>query len=243
MTNKLRWRRAAGFSCVFHLVFFILLGWFAAPLFEAPVTAEELIELELADPGGDHELEAGAPAAPSASPQDSVQMKAPQVVQSHTPQVVAVAEPMTLMSAEVPADIVENSGGTGSAPGEGGANGSGNGSGADTGGSGGGSGQGNDAGTGRKGILHPRVLSKVEPVYPPSARNAGQEGTVVLKIQIMENGRPGDIVVYRSSGYDSLDDAAVAAVKKWRFTPAKDRESGRTFTCTTSLPVVFQLKN
>lgn len=230
MTNKLRWRRAAGFSCVFHLICLIVLGWLGAPLFEAPVIAEQLIELELADPGGQHAPEAGAPAAASAPLQAADQMQAARMVQSHMLQVVA--EAMTLMSAEVPAGTVESGGGTGSTTGEGVAKGSGS-----------GSGQGYGNGTGRKGILLPSVLSKVEPVYPSSARNAGQEGTVILKIEIMENGRPGDIVVYRSSGYDSLDESAVAAVKRWRFTPGKDQVSGRTIKCTTRLPVIFQLKN
>lgn len=241
MTNKLRWRRAAWFSCVFHLVFLIVLGWFAAPLFEAPVIDEQLIELDLADPGGYHAPEAGAPTAASVPPQAAAQMQVPQVVQAYTPQVVAAAEALTLMAAEVPAATPESAGGMGSTAGEGVAHASG--SGTDTGGSGGGSGQGNGVGTDRKGILLPRVLSKVEPVYPYAAKNAGQEGTVILRIEIMENGRPGDIVVYRSSGYASLDDSAVAAVKKWRFTPGKDQDSGRTIKCTTRLPVIFQLKN
>lgn len=240
MTDKLRWRWAAGFSCVFHLGFLIVLGWFAAPLFEAPVSAEQLIALELADPGGQHVPEAGAPTAASAPPQAFAQMQVPQVVQAYTPQVVAADEAMTLMAAEVPAATVASAGGMASTAGEGVANGSG--SGTDTGGSGGGSGQGDRNGTSRKGILLPSVLSKVEPVYPYAAKNAGQEGTVILKIEIMENGRPGDIVVYRSSGYDSLDNSAVAAVRKWRFTPGKDQDSGRTIKCTTRLPIIFQLQ-
>ena len=65
----------------------------------------------------------------------------------------------------------------------------------------------------------------------------------MLKIQILENGRSGYINVYRSSGSDLLDDAAAAAVRQWRFTPAKDRDSGQAVVCDTTIPVVFCLKS
>lgn len=93
----------------------------------------------------------------------------------------------------------------------------------------------------RSGTAAPGILSKVDPVYPSAARRAGQEGTVVLKIQILANGRPGEISVARSTGYAVLDEAAVAAVESWRFVPAKDLSSGRAVACTTTLPVSFRL--
>ncbi|MBP2636020.1 MAG: TonB family protein [Firmicutes bacterium] len=95
---------------------------------------------------------------------------------------------------------------------------------------------------GRTGFAAPGILSKVTPSYPPAARQAGLEGTVLLTIQILANGRPGDITVARSSGHTMLDEAAIAAVAEWRFVPAKDRSSGRSVDCTTSLPISFRLK-
>ncbi|AIF49886.1 energy transducer TonB [Pelosinus sp. UFO1] len=93
----------------------------------------------------------------------------------------------------------------------------------------------------RSGIAAPLILSKSDPVYPSAARQAGLEGTVILKIQILANGRPGDIAVARSTGHAVLDEAAITAVEKWRFVPAKDRTSGRAMACTTTLPVSFHL--
>lgn len=95
---------------------------------------------------------------------------------------------------------------------------------------------------GGKGIAAPGILSKVDPLYPPSARQAGLEGTVVLKIQILSTGRPGEIVIARSSGYQVLDEAAIAAVQQWQFIPAKDLNSSRSVTCMTTLPVSFLLQ-
>ena len=95
--------------------------------------------------------------------------------------------------------------------------------------------------SGGKGITAPGILSKVDPQYPQSARQAGQEGTVVLKIQILSTGRSGEIVIARSSGYQVLDEAAVTAVRQWQFIPAKDLNSSRSVTCTTTLPVSFRL--
>lgn len=91
------------------------------------------------------------------------------------------------------------------------------------------------------GIAKPNILTKVNPVYPPAARQANLEGTVVLKIQILSSGRPGEIYVARSSGYPSLDEAAIEAVRQWQFVPAKDLNSGQPIVCTISQPISFQL--
>lgn len=236
MTTSTRWRRAAGFSCVFHLFFLIGLGWFAGSMFDVPARAEQLIELELAEPGGS--VDDSQPAA-AASRAATVQPQKFQVDQPNAPKAVVVSEAISVLAAEVPTAAAEAFGGSVS---DGATGGDGAGSGAATGNTGSGSGQSPGAGSGKRGISPPSILSKVEPSYPAYARNAGQEGTVVLRIQVMENGRPGDIDVDHSSGYDALDRAAIAAVKKWRFIPAKDRESGNVIACVTRLPIIFQLK-
>lgn len=57
--------------------------------------------------------------------------------------------------------------------------------------------------------------------YPRESRNASEEGEVVLSLQILEDGRVGDVLLDKNSGYDSLDEAAITYVKKyWRFIPA-----------------------
>jgi len=101
------------------------------------------------------------------------------------------------------------------------------------------SGQGLGKGSG--GILGPQILSQVHPTYPEDARKAGTTGKVLLKVQILENGRAGEVNVQQSSGNTSLDEAAVTAVYKWRFTPAKEKNTGRAVVCYTTVPVVFRL--
>jgi periplasmic protein TonB len=71
------------------------------------------------------------------------------------------------------------------------------------------------------GIRRPQVIeaSRVLPVYPEEAQRAGLEGLVVLKVEIDEQGRVGRIEVLRSLGH-GFDEAAVTAVRQWRFRPA-----------------------
>lgn len=91
-------------------------------------------------------------------------------------------------------------------------------------------------------IAAPRLLSKIEPQYPEEARRAGAEGTVTVRIEIKENGQPGDIAIARSSGRASFDAAAVEAIRSWRFVPAQEADSGRVVRCYTTVSVVFRLR-
>lgn len=58
------------------------------------------------------------------------------------------------------------------------------------------------------------------PVYPQAARQKGYEGLVLISVEILENGSPGQLLVKKSSGYEILDQAALSAVRKWKFVPA-----------------------
>jgi periplasmic protein TonB len=80
---------------------------------------------------------------------------------------------------------------------------------------------------------------QVKPEFPESARKANAEGTTLLKVEVLANGRVGEIVVTRSSGRQDLDDAAIAAVKQWRFEPA--RRGSTAVAMWANLPVRFQL--
>ena len=83
------------------------------------------------------------------------------------------------------------------------------------------------------------VKRQIDPLYPPSARRLDQEGTVRVRILVDERGRASDVQVARSSGYDSLDDAAVSAVRRWQFIPAT--ENSRAVSAWTEVSVVFRL--
>jgi protein TonB len=59
------------------------------------------------------------------------------------------------------------------------------------------------------------------PVYPPMSRRLGEQGVVVLRVLIDANGRAVDLQVQRSSGSARLDQAALEAIREWRFIPAR----------------------
>jgi protein TonB len=77
------------------------------------------------------------------------------------------------------------------------------------------------------------------PIYPMAARRASREGKTVLLVSVDADGGCGDVRIEESSGTPSLDQAAIAAVRHWRFTPA--RTSGRTVPSMIRVPVLFRL--
>ena len=70
-------------------------------------------------------------------------------------------------------------------------------------------------------LARPRYDRNPKPPYPRIARRRGYEGVVVLKVEILPNGRVGELRIRRSSGHHILDKSALKTVKKWRFIPAK----------------------
>ena len=79
-----------------------------------------------------------------------------------------------------------------------------------------------------------------QPEYPPASRRAGEEGTVQLKVYVLESGRAGEVAVARSSGFPKLDEAAVNEVKRnWRFVSGK--EDGKPVSMWHTFAVTFRL--
>ena len=69
-----------------------------------------------------------------------------------------------------------------------------------------------------QGMKAPNKIVDVAPAYPPVAQRARVEGVVILEAVIDAQGRVASVHVLRSIAL--LDEAAVDAVKQWRFTPA-----------------------
>lgn len=67
--------------------------------------------------------------------------------------------------------------------------------------------------------LSTTMVSATPPQYPLASRRLKEEGTVVLLLRVGPDGKVADIRVSRSSGHDRLDNAALSAVKKWRWAP------------------------
>jgi len=82
-------------------------------------------------------------------------------------------------------------------------------------------------------------LNNPKPVYPPSAKRMGMEGTVMLKVFVSWEGSVIKIEVAHSSGYKILDNAALQAVKNWRFIPARRGET--PIDEWVQVPIAFHL--
>jgi protein TonB len=85
----------------------------------------------------------------------------------------------------------------------------------------------------------PDARINMPPAYPPDALGRGEQGRVLLSIQVAPSGRASAVLVVSSSGYAILDDAARDAVLGWRFLPADLR--GKPVWSTLLLPVRFQI--
>jgi periplasmic protein TonB len=86
-----------------------------------------------------------------------------------------------------------------------------------------------------------QVTNRVDPIYPPASRRAGEEGTGIFRVLVDTNGRPLEVQVLRSSGFPRLDEAAVTAIHKWRFRAAVN--NGQPVQSWTRVQVQFKLEN
>jgi TonB family protein len=68
----------------------------------------------------------------------------------------------------------------------------------------------------------PGVIKRVEPIYPPFARAARLQGTVVLDAIILEDGSVDQITVLKSAN-PVFERSAIDALKQWRFMPGDRR--------------------
>jgi protein TonB len=83
-------------------------------------------------------------------------------------------------------------------------------------------------------------LHNPAPEYPSQAMRRGWQGTVLLRVHVLTSGKPGEIQIQKSSGRESLDDAALAAVKRWSFVPAKQGDTA--LDGWVSVPIDFKIK-
>ena len=63
---------------------------------------------------------------------------------------------------------------------------------------------------------------------------------MILKVEVLPSGRVGQIEVKNSSGHELLDRSALAAVKQWKFIPAKKGET--PIPLWVNIPIKFQLQ-
>lgn len=82
-------------------------------------------------------------------------------------------------------------------------------------------------------------LNNPTPSYPALSRRNGETGRVLLRVQVGADGLPKNISIAESSNFSRLDEAAIAAVKRWRFIPAKQGDTA--ITESVLVPLNFQL--
>lgn len=87
----------------------------------------------------------------------------------------------------------------------------------------------------RGAVLNNSVRKRVEPVYPVEAKEQGVEGAVVVEVSLDEKGNVFN--AHALTGHSLLREAAVEAVKKWKFKQA--RIWGKPVKVTGAVTIYF----
>lgn len=90
-------------------------------------------------------------------------------------------------------------------------------------------------------LAFPDYKANPKPRYPMLARRRGYEGTILLRVFVLESGGVGKVELEKSSGYEILDESAMNAVKDWIFIPGK--KNGEPIPSWVTVPIKFQLKS
>lgn len=247
-------RQRFGFcgSLIIHFILFVALAFSGVFAMQPPVAdADTVVFFDAGGGGGGGADEAVADAA------DDGEEQVEEVVEEETITLpdgkIEHKQVVKHVVKHVPAGAKKGSGsgsggghGTGHGTGTGSGIGSGSGSGSGGGhGAGHGSGIGDGAGPGiaRNPKVPPRVASTAAPVYPQALRDAGIGGRVVVRGVVGIDGRVESAVVVRSSGNSTLDNNALSAFYKWRFSAAKN-DAGQKVRCyfVQGFPFVIEYK-
>lgn len=247
-------RQRFGFcgSLIIHFILFVALAFSGVFAMQPPVAdADTVVFFDAGGGGGGGGDEAVADAA------DDGEEQVEEVVEEETITLpdgkIEHKQVVKQVVKHVPAGAKKGSGsGSGGGHGTGHGTGTGSGIGAGSGsGSGGGHGAGHGSGIGdgagpgiaRNPKVPPRVASTAAPVYPQALRDAGIGGRVVVRGVVGIDGRVESAVVVRSSGNSTLDNNALSAFYKWRFSAAKN-DAGQKVRCyfVQGFPFVIEYK-
>ena len=247
-------RQRFGFcgSLIIHFILFVALAFSGVFAMQpSPADAETVVFFDAGGGGGGGGDEAVADAA------DDGEEQVEEVVEEETITLpdgkIEHKQVVKHVVKHVPAGAKKGSG-SGSGGGHGTGHGTGTGSGIGPGsgsGSGGGHGAGHGTGVGdgvgpgiaRNPKVPPRVASTAAPVYPQALRDAGIGGRVVVRGVVGIDGRVESAEVVRSSGNSTLDNNALSAFYKWRFSAAKN-DAGQKVRCyfVQGFPFVIEYK-
>ena len=228
-------RQRFGFcgSLIIHFILFVALAFSGVFAIQPPAAdADTVVFFDAGGGGGGGGDEAVADAA------DDGEEQVEEVVEEETITLpdgkIEHKQVVKHVVKHVPAGAKKGGGhGTGHGTGSGSGIGPGSGSGSGGGhGAGHGTGVGDGAGPGiaRNPKVPPRVASTAAPAYPQALRDAGIGGRVVVRGVIGIDGRVESAEVVRSSGNSTLDNNAISAFYKWRFSAAKN-DAGQKVRC------------
>jgi periplasmic protein TonB len=86
----------------------------------------------------------------------------------------------------------------------------------------------------------PSEIHNPFPAYPPELLARRIQATVVLTLKIASDGSVAEAAVHRTSGYEAMDQAALAVVKAWKFKPAM--RNGQRVETVVRKPFSFEIR-
>ncbi|MEE9367603.1 MAG: TonB family protein [Pontiella sp.] len=93
-----------------------------------------------------------------------------------------------------------------------------------------------------KGSFSPaQTQSQYSPIYPRMSRQRGEEGVVILTVEVSSTGQGSNVKIVQSSGHTRLDKAAIKALSNAQFAPAI--RFGQPHTSTLTQTFNFKLTN
>ena len=84
------------------------------------------------------------------------------------------------------------------------------------------------------------ALNNPKPPYPLAARVRGQQGQLLLAVEVRADGSCGQVLIKRSSGHELLDAAARQTIRHWHFLPA--RRGTVAVDAWVEIPITFRLE-
>lgn len=87
----------------------------------------------------------------------------------------------------------------------------------------------------------PTPRRRIKPEYPKGARQRGEEGNVTIELDVSSDGTVDGSRIVASCGFKELEQAAIQAVKRARFTPA--RRGSANVPATARITLTFRLKD
>jgi protein TonB len=83
-------------------------------------------------------------------------------------------------------------------------------------------------------------LQNLKPAYPANSRRLGEQGKAIVRVLIGADGAAHKSEIRKSSGFERLDQAALATVQRWRYVPGK--RGGVPESMWFSIPINFVLE-